>query len=440
MYNLILLFALLFNSTILLAKSSGNCVFVIMGGSKDWKSLLPGIPTDISIDVDAAVKKEAAKSGCQIISMANDNEANFLKNLKSLSKVSPGTTFHLAFTDHGAPADQNVNKSVVVTGKQQYTTYQKLLNALKENIPKGSHVTFQTNMCWPHVSEAIIANNLESHFEMCGGSSTSSKQMSWNRHDLSINMNGEVAGPYGAVGLNFANEFKEKNGRAPSMTDFHYHAKKGDLGNLSRQPGLTTSLSFANNTLLLKKQISPLVGSDMNELLLEINWKNDAALDNFLNSSNKKIVEFTETHINGTCLNFAKTPYDSFIKKIAPVYYNLINSNFDTLPAPYGVQSKLAKDWLLKNQKNLTKIISSIAIEKAEFVKKNQHFPKEKYPEVEAQWNKLQDKYSTKLRDYEFNLRVLQEGKVVQDFMNNSTAEEKTRFQKFVDCESKPIF
>lgn len=220
---LAMLFIFTFHSSPLLA---GNCVFVIMGGSKSWISILPGGPTDISIDVDAAVKDEARKTGCQIISMANDDESTFLNNLKALKKTKPGTNYHLAFTDHGAPPVKNILDSALITGLGKHTTYGKFLVALKENIPKGSHVTFQTNNCWGNISEAVIASKLESHFEICGGSSTSAQQMSWNMHELYFRDNGVVIGPYGALGLHYANQFKKKNGRTPGIADFHHNAKK----------------------------------------------------------------------------------------------------------------------------------------------------------------------------------------------------------------------
>lgn len=410
-----------------------------MGGSKDWLSLMPGLPTDISIDVDAAVKDEARKSGCQIISMANVNEVDFLKKIKSLPK-KVGMTYHLAFTDHGAPASKNINESILITGLGEHTTYPKFLNALKETIPKGSHISFQTNNCWPHFSEALIVNNMENHFDICGGSSTIPEQMSWNKHDLDVYTNGNYDGPYGAVGLHYANEFKKINGYNPSLSDFHAHAKKGDRGNRGRQPGLTTSVNYANLILLSKKIKSPLIATDINDLLLSINWKNGEALDKFLATPKQKIDALTESFLSGSCRTFQKNPFEDFLKTISPIYYNLLVSDYDSLPNPYRRQVKDAKKWMQVHQKNLATLLSTIVLEKGEFIKKSKNFPKEKYAKVEEEWVRLKDKHSFALKDYEYNLRILQEGMVIQSFMVNSNPEEKLRYQKFLACENKPIY
>lgn len=424
--------------------AASNCVFVIMGGSKNWVTLLPLEPTDISIDVDAAVKSEAKKTGCQIISMANDNEADFLNHFKKLKSITknnkPGTTYHLAFTDHGAPYDGKGVETPLITGVGEHTSYGKFFQALKENIPAGSHVTYQTNNCWPHIAELITTSQLDSHFDMCGGSSGIAEQMSWNLHDLDEDDNGKIIGPYGAVGLHFANAWKKKYGRAPSIADFHHHSKSGDLGNLVRQPGLTTSLSFANSTLRSKKQKSPLVATDIVDLMSDINWKNDKALDQFLGNSTEEILKATESRMTGTCLINQKNPFDDFMKRISPLYSSLMNSQYDLLPAPYGAQNKEAKNWMQKNQKNLARILSGIAIEKAQFIKMNKNYPKEKYTNIEESWNLLKKKHAKSLREYVFHLRILQEGKVVQNFMKDASVSEKSRFQKLIQCESKPMF
>lgn len=419
--------------------SDSNCVFLIMGGKKEWVSLLPGLSTDISIDVDAAVKKEAARSGCKIITTANDSEEVFLAKIKELKKSPKGATFHLAFTDHGAPAGPKLNDSLLVTGPGEYITYGKFFAALKENIPKGSHVSFQTNNCWPHLSEALIENNTEGQFEMCGGSSTIPEQMSWNLHRIYTEDDGTLAGPYGALGLRFANEYKKKNGKNPSLQEFHYHAKKGDLGNLKRQPGLTTSVSFAQS-VVQKKSKNSLLKTDIDDLLLAINWKNDAALEKFLKVDKKSLENLTEKSIDGTCTVYSKDPFGQFLKIIAPLQANLVNTNFLNLPAPISSQSIAAQKWMKNNSKFLAKLLSGIAMEKAQFIKKHKLHPKEKYEKIEKLWEELTEKHSMSLRDYEFNLRILQEGKLVQNFMNVASNDEKKRFSNFLTCETKPIY
>lgn len=436
MNRLILILFLVLTSE---SSMAANCTFVIMGGSKDWLSLMPGVNTDISIDVDTAVKMEAMRSGCKIVAMSNDTEADFLTKIKTLPKKA-GMTYHLAFTDHGLPAGKNINDSLMITGISNHTTFAKFIDALKVSIPAGSHISYHTNNCYPNLAEALIANNLEKHFDICGGSSTVSEQMSWNMHDLEVYTNGNYSGPYGAVGLHFANDFKKKFGVNPSMSDFHAKAKRGDRGNLTRQPGLVTSMRFANNTIVAKKIKSPLLATDVNELLLAVNWKNDDALNKFLAIPKKTLIESTESFMNGSCKTYQANPFEDFLKTIVPLYSTLLRSDYDSLPAPYGQQSKVAKAWLLANQKKLAVLIATNAREKAEFLKKYKNYPKEKYSNVEEEWQTIKQKQGFALRDFEFNLRTLQEGLVLQSFMINATKEEKARYQAFLACENKPIY
>ncbi|MBC7538248.1 MAG: hypothetical protein H7281_05470 [Bacteriovorax sp.] len=438
--QLIFSLLILFHSTNLMAE---NCVVVIFGGSKSWISLLPGQATDISIDVASLITSQAKKTGCEILSFSNDSEKSFFEKLKTLKRSpydKPGTNYHFAFADHGTSANaKNINDSYIITGLGEYSTYGKLMGALKEDLPKGAHITFQTNNCWPNMSEAIIANDLETHFDICGGSSTSRERMSWNMHELSTSKSGESVGAYGVVGLSFANDMKKNLSRFPSMSEFHYSAKKGDLGNQKRQAGLTTSLSFADLKLKEMKQKSLLNSQDIFETISGINWKNDKALDTFLANTDSQIKMQTDSMLSGMCTIKSAAPYDNFLKTFSALYQNLMNNNPDLLPAPYSKQSKSAKNYFLRNQKNLADLLSTNARERAIFVKKYEFYPKENYKNVEALWNKLISAQNEKLADYEFNLRLLQEGKTIQNFMNSANIKDKERFQKFLDCENRAM-
>ncbi|RPJ78468.1 MAG: hypothetical protein EHM20_03830 [Alphaproteobacteria bacterium] len=370
--------------------------------------------------------------------MANDTEENFVSNLQKLKKFKSGTTFHLAFTDHGGRGKESVDDSLVVTGAGNYITYKNLLLTLEENIPKGSHVTFQSNSCWPLFSEAIISTKIESKLDICGATSTVSEQMSYNAHKIAFDKNGKKNGPFGAIGLNFANEYKSRNGRYPSTLDFNFHAKKGDIANMSRQPGLLTSLTYAKTQLILKKKQDPLFYLDLNNVLDKIDWNGDTAIDNFITGPQSHNIVVNDTP-GAACKDCVKSIYGELIRVVEPIN-NLVNSNFDLLPSPFKEQSWQAKTWLKKNQKSLAKILKNNLKEKNDFIKKYERFPKEKYAATEEQWNKLVSKQSMALKEYQFNMRIIQEGKMLQDFIKSATPSERSRFQKFLDCENKPIF
>lgn len=439
MKNLTKLLILICITMLIQPAKASDCVFVILGGAKVLAKELAGTGyTDISDDVFIAVTKEAKQTGCQIISMANDTEKKFVSNLEQLKKFKPGTKFHLAFTDHGARGKESIEESLVVTGAGNYITYKNLLLRLEENIPPGSHVSFQSNSCWPLLSEAIISTKTESKIDICGATSTVSEQMSYNNHKIAVVKQGNKSGPFGAIGINFANEYKKRNGHYPSTLDFNFHAKRGDMGNMSRQPGLLTSLTYAKMQLILKKKQDPLFYIDLNNVLDKINWKSDTAIDNFITGPQSHSIVENET-AGESCKNCVKSPFGGLIRVAEPIN-NLVSTSFDLLPSPFKEQGWQARTWLKKNQKSLAKILENNLKEKNDFIKKHERFPKEKYSATEEKWKKLIARQSLELKDYHFNLRIIQEAKMLQDFIMTASADEKKRFQKFLDCEKKPIF
>lgn len=424
------------------AAFGGNCVVVILGGAKEYMTLLPGIPTDISIDVENAVKNQAMRTGCMILSTANDSEEEFYKTLSRLKNPpfnKAGTNYHIAFTDHGAPPGAKINESIILTGKGHSTTNGRFMKELKNFIPKGSHVTYETNSCWGgSFADAVFANNMDQYFSMCGGSSTAPHVMSWNLHSLS-KTDGKTTGPYGAVGFSYANDVKRATSRFPGIGDFHYQAKKGDVGNLTRQPGLTTSVAFAHYNLLKSKIKSPLDVVDISDTLMSINWKPGLTLETFINGNVETQTHQVQAGLFGACTTKAKNPLTDFMAKFGPLYRNLLNQQTDSLPAPIGGRTKLSRDFLLRNQRMFSSLITTVARERAEFIKKNQNYPREKYANIEEDWKALMRSQNSRMSEYMFHFRQLQEGKTVQAFLGRANAEEKKRFLNLLECEKRPM-
>lgn len=424
--------------------SAGDCVVVILGGAKEWVTLLPGIGTDISIDVDKAVRMETLRTGCRMIPLANDNEKDFYEGLSRLKKPpynKPGTKYHIAFTDHGAPPSGKINDSLIITGKGEYTKNSRFMNELKTIIPKGSQVTYQTNTCWGgSFADAVFANNMDEHFSMCGGSSTAPHVMSWNLHSLTRTDEGKLIGPYGALGLHYANEVKRTTSHFPGISDFHHQAKKGDVGNLSRQPGLTSSVAFAHYKLLQAKMKSPIDTTDVTDTLMNFNWKPGTAVEDYLRQPVFQQSQVAQTALVGACTSNVKNPFTDFLKKFGPIYQTLVNQEFDSLPDPVGQRTKAARDYLIRNQRKFATLLATVARERAQFVKDNALHPREKYTEVEEKWNKLKRQQNAKMSDFLFHFRNLQEGKTVQAFLARASAPEKKRFLNLLECEKKPIF
>ena len=418
-----------------------DCVFFVMGGAKDWMTLLPKIVTDISISVDAGVKEQARRTGCDIISTSNDTPEDFKKHLAKLKKYKPGTKFHFALTDHGAPPDmRNINGSWLTTGMGQFISYHDFFTNLKNTIPKGSHLTFHVNTCYPGMNDALLANKMEDHFDVCSSSSTMPELMSMNLHELEKLPNGNVRGPYGVLGLDYANEFKKKNGRAPSLTDFHLNGRKGDLGNLKRAPGMTTSMTFAYRVLQKKKMPIPLAHSDLEQRIAIINWKDKDALEKFLSTSKEEIAQTIQMQLAPQCQTKLADPFGKFLNGLAPVYQALMQESSELLPSPYKEYTEASRSWLRAHQKDLHSMLALVAKEKAEFIEKKKLYPREKYPEVEEEWQTMSLRHSEMMSKFDYHLRQMQEGKMLREFFVSATPAERERFNTYHKCEQRPMF
>lgn len=434
---IIIIFIALFTQNIW---AKENCVFFIMGGAKDWMTILPKLVTDISISVDAGVREQAEKSGCDVITTSNDSPEDFKRHLTKLKKYKTGTKFHFALTDHGAPPDmRHINGSWLTTGMGQFISYHDFFSTLKATIPSQSHVTFHVNTCYPGMSDAILANKLEDHFSICASSSTMPDQMSMNLHEMEKFSNGYVRGPYGVLGLDFANSYKKRYGKAPSLLSFHLNGRKGDIGNLKRQPGMTTSMTFAMRVLQKNKMSLPLGHGDLEQRVNIINWKDRDALEKFLRTTNDEIAKNIQIHLDPTCQEKAVDPFGKFLSGLTPVYLALVEEN-NQLPPPYNEYNAASKKWLKEHKKEMSALLAKVAKEKAEFINKNKLYPREKYVEIELAWQNLSNRHSESLREYDYHLRQLQEGKLLNQFFASATPAERERFNAYHSCEQKPMF
>ncbi len=434
----IIFFAVLFFPKEIYAK----CVIINLGGSKDWISLAPGISTDISIDVHSAVKKESNKTDCQVVNLSNDKEASFYEKLSFIKTLGSNTKIHLAFTDHGTPTDRNLQNSRLITGQGEYTTYGKFLDFLNTNLPKDAQLTFQTNMCWPNISEALSESKLIENHIVCGSSSTINQDMSWNAREISFEGNGDKIGPYGAVGLNHLNEIQEKENRIISTYEFHKIARRGDVGNISRKPGFLSSVAYANSILIKKNLYDKNLNESLYTLFDKIKWNEPNSFDQILRIDNDELKKDVLNAINGNCQNEKniKSPLQSFLDNLRKIFNQLENTELSKLPLPFRQDAQNSLVWFKKNKNQIAEIIGRHQKEQALFKQKYRAGRKEKYDEIESLWNQLQNKQTKELKNFYFHFRTLQEGKIINTFQENATPSEKNRFNRLLECEKRPIF
>lgn len=419
-----------------------NCLIIVVGGAKDWITLAPGIPTDISIDVDAAARKEARRTGCRIITGQNQDEAEFKAMLERASKppyMRPGATVHMTFTDHGTPQPGNGTGGMYI-GKGVSIRNQDFSKILTDNFPKGSRMTFSTNICWGSMTEMVTAYNLDSHFDICGSTSTHPNEYSWNVKKIYKNESGMI-GPYSAVGLSRAADLMEINQSAPSVASFHASAKRGDYGNSFRLPGFLSSTTFARSVLKANKKQAEVDAFPLDVFFGE-NLKLDGHQDRFSAIGKVKLKQDILKATNEVC---ATDPYDDkfdkFLSQFSELYKRLKDVVPDDLPEPYKTQAMRSSRWLENNKVKLAELITNYLSARNDFWTKNKARSLDpKQSEVlKAEWEAIKFSQLNSLKDHLFHIRNMQEARTVRDFYKVAKPHEKERFAKFIACEKKPV-
>jgi hypothetical protein len=434
---LALALALLTHSPTLLAQA--RCVFVTMGGDLAWISLLGnliGESTDIAIQIDSAIKKEARRTGCTLVSINNDDEAGFLRQVRELGERHEAAHYHLAFTGHNFTGSLKPLEAPFIVGNGHETTFGRFLDALKDGLPRGSRVTFHSNTCFPMMSEAVVAKKLDTHFDICGSSSTVPWRASYN-YRQTFEFNGRRLGGYGVMG------FQQWDPSRPlDVAGFHAAGKQGDAANAGRQPGLTTSQAFALATLQARfpRRISPLGMEDLDARLNSVPWKASPSLSGFLARSPEEILRDTSYLLGRSSRPDEET--DSarqYVRNAYGLLTSLQSSDMEPIPEPYHGQARRAREWLGKYSTNLLSLLVRIAREKSTMLLDLRAAGSAKSPETDPRWADLESVHSLWLHDYKVQFRILQEAQLVQSFLLSATPAERSRYLKLVTCESRPL-
>lgn len=417
-----------------------NCLIIVVGGAKEWLSLLPGMPTDISIDVDAAARKEARRTGCRIISGHNQDEAEFKDMLKRASKppyYKPGTNVHMTFTDHGAPQPGN-GKGGLYIGKGISIPNKDFSQALTENFPRGSRMTFSTNICWGSMTEMVTAYNLDSHFDICGGTSTHPDHFSWNTSKIG-KFKDEVYGPYSAVGLSFVADSMTSNTSAPSLARFHQVAKRGDIANIKRIPGFLSSTTYARDVLKSKGALP-----EVDDLPLEVFFgeKINGQEDRLFTMEEKQMKAHILKAMDEQCApDLIGDNFQKFLSNFSELYKRLSSVVPAKLPEPYKTQALKSSGWLNNNKAKLADLVAKYLTVKREFWFKNKKRsldPKQSEA-LKKEWEAIQNQHHYSFNEHLFHIRNMQEARTVADFLKTAKPVEKARFEKFVACEKRPV-
>lgn len=429
---------LFLSGTTLAAKN--DCLIIMVGGGKEWPLFKPAITTDISILVDKEAKAAANKTGCKIISGHNQSPEEFKEMIRKAGRppyYKPGTTVHMTFTDHGTPQPKDGKNGNLYIGVGTTIRHADLAEILKTSFPKGSRLTFGSSICWGSLSEMVTYQNLDSHFDVCGGTSTHPSYVSMNMMEISRGPKGIKSGPYVAVGLDAA-------ASNPNLTVAEYHAtgKFYDLANLYRMPGFLSSTTYAR-MILKEKGIEPLIDDHPLESLIETSVS--------INNIDSMVEKFSEIKLQDDIANVLKNGDDctlntdpsfhSFVKSVGTVFKTLSGPVPSSLPQPYRGNSSQAALFLKYNKKDLPRLLSKFYKAKMDFWAKNKTRaldPKQSAA-LKAEWKEMAIKLKRPLKTFLYHSRVLQEGRTVADFLAVASKQQRARFNKFVACESRPL-
>jgi hypothetical protein len=427
---------------------SRNCLVILVGGAKEWNSLLSprtwGKPNDISVDVDRVVSLEAKRTGCKVISGSNQNYDEFSRMIKTASKppyFTSGTTVHISLNDHGNSQFLGPDERSLVIGNGKTIMHSSLNNLLRESFPKGARLTTSSSICFGSTPEFPFHFNLDGHFDICGSASTHPEKFSYNSRNIE-RYAGRIHGPYSGVGLAAAADRAAAN-RNLSLNEYHQVAKRGDLGNIHKLPGFLTSVAFARH-VLLKKKVKVSLDSSPFMQLLERTPTTEKIEQTIANFNNSKVYNQILKIMNqfGDCPNPGPDPVlKQFFQDFSDFFKTLELSEMEKLPEPMKTQARVANNFLNNNKNGLTKMITSFLKGKVSFwarMKAGLSDPSQSRAII-SEWDKERTRLTAGLSRYLFNMRSIQEAKTIQKFLSIATPEERDRYMKFVKCESRPV-
>lgn len=215
---------------------AGNCVVVVVGGAQTKPAAGSKEPRDIASDVLEHTLKTTGKADCQVVSGTNQTPEEFELMLQRAAKLrrDAKTQFHFTFTDHGT-------QNFVYLKEGVFLPYAKVNEILKRNFPAKTPMSYSSSNCYGDLSNFVLDQNLDSHFNICGGESTFPGRLSLNLRIYRNDLRGE-RGAYTAAMVNAL-------AKGEPLDRAHLAASRADSGNLARVPGLLTSQALVYKEL-----------------------------------------------------------------------------------------------------------------------------------------------------------------------------------------------
>ena len=419
-----------------------NCLVVLIGGGIEYRN-------DPS-NIDAAqrwleqVRTQAQKTGCRIAEQSNQSREEFLTFVKSLSsQTDPQTKVHFSLMDHGAP--QPLDKPLdgqLVTGMGKRVKIGEFFDAISETFPR-QHMSFDSSICYANLNGALLEYNRTRNLNLCGASSITELDKSNNQVERTEE-NDNIYGIYSGLSMEVMAQQIEM-GLKPTLVESHLQARRADRANSSRRQGTLTSIEYARSILKARGEEDLLAVSPLEYLAREQGvpreaWRNFANPFEEMPYLEKWDEYWSEAHFRKSCQPFAdQTGFlgkllNSFDPQIFTLRH-LVNEPSDVVGMNWRVRA--AKRSLIEKMPQIRKEMIKANQMREIFITSIADSPTDlaTNSEVRRRWSNLNASIRNNLAPYAADMRILQEAKVRQDFLEVATPAQRRVFERYQSCE-----
>jgi len=421
-----------------------NCLVVLIGGGIEYRN--------DPANIDAAqkwleqVRTQAQKTGCRIAEQSNQSRDEFLNFVRSLSSQTDSQTkVHFSLMDHGAPQplDKPLNGQLV-TGMGKRVKIGEFFDAISETFPR-QHLSFDSSICYANLNGALLEYNRTKNLQMCGASSISELDKSNNQVERSEE-DGNIYGIYSGLSMEVMAQQIEM-GLTPTTVDTHLQARRADRANSSRRQGTLTSIEYARSILKKRGEEDLLAIAPLEYLAREQGvprevWESFARPSEETPYLENWSEYWSETHFKNSCQPFKdQTGFlGSLLNSFDPHLFTLKHLVKEPTEVPsLNWRVRAAKRSLQNDLPMIRKEMIKANLMRKNFLERYAQNPEDLKlnAEVRRRWSNLNAAITRTLAPYAADMRILQEAKVRQDFLEVASPEERRVFERYQACELK---
>jgi len=401
------------------------------------------------------VEDKAKEMGCVVfktheMSMNDINQK--MKDVMGKYKFDPAKDkLHISYVDHGSDGSLPYGGS--------WESYQTTLSSLDFILPKGTDVTFSSQICWPGFHEGLHKTKFKNIKSMCGASSVDIDHLSnawggdsdWAReHEYLSSGWSYWANEYDThegndflQAFGFDAEDKEEGHKHTNLYNFHYQNIKNDMNNLVRGSSLT-SLNYARTRLKELGDYETFKQPGINSINQDLNF-------NLYNASSKVLGQKNsdETCVSCTYKKMSNLGLDQFynMNGFANELKNkAIQTEIDKLAAKNSQYKAFADmyrrnfDYIRKNESALKEKVAIYLIKLKKLKAQIQNasnlsnFSQEK--EFQEEYESLKEEMDDEFEDLYVMMRQANDVEMIVKLKEKDPASLK-KFESYMACERR---